>query len=206
MIYDEINLAIEFNKGSRPAFTAIYKLLYHSVFLATRSFVPDDEGADITAECFFKLYQRREHFDNMANIRAFLQITARNACINYLKHQKVKVRKEKEILALSDKWETIITRSEIESEVIRSVRTYIESLPSQEARVLSLAYFDGYKNAEIAQILQIKDKTVRNLKTIALNKVKKALNTKNLQNSLVSLSSNSMIIYLIMAAFYQELP
>lgn len=205
MIYDEISLAIDFNKDSKGAFTAIYKLLYHSIFLATKSLVPEDEGADITAECFYKLYMRREHFDNMADIRAFLHITARNACLNYLKHQKVKERKEKEILLLSDKWETIITRSEIESEVIRSVKTYIENLPSNEARVLSLAYFDGYKNSEIAQILQIKDKTVRNLKTNALKKVKKALSNKDLQDGLVALSANSIIIYLATVDFYREL-
>lgn len=196
MIYDEVNLAIEFNKGSKPAFTAIYKQLYHSLFLFTRNFVPQDEGADITADCFYKLYLRREHFTNFPDIRAFLFITARNACLNYLKHQKIKARKQQEILALSEKEETLIIRSEIESEVIRTVKAYIENLPSQEAKVLSLAYFDGYKNSEIAAMLQINDKTVRNLKTIALNKIKKALINKDLQNGLVSLSAVSIIIYL----------
>jgi RNA polymerase sigma factor (sigma-70 family) len=196
MIYDEVNLAVEFNKGSRPAFTAIYKLLYHSVFLFTRNFVPQEEGADITADCFYKLYLRHEHFNNFPDIRAFLFITARNACFNYLKHQKVKARKQQELLALSEKEETLIIRSEIESEVIRAVKVYIENLPSREAKVLSLAYFDGYKNSEIAEMLQINDKTVRNLKTLGLNKIRKALSNRDLQNGLVSLSAVSVIIYL----------
>lgn len=198
----ENDLAIEFNKGSKVAFTALYKLLYHPVFLFTRNLVPADEAADITADCFFKLWKRYQHFDSFPDIRAFLYITARNACFDYLKHQKIKAEKQREIIALTEQETNAVIRAEIESELVNIVRAEIENLSPREGKIFTLAYFDGYKNAEIAQMLEITDQTVRNMKTTALKKIKAALFCKNVQSAIAVVSMTAVSIFLDAIFFF----
>jgi RNA polymerase sigma-70 factor (ECF subfamily) len=196
MMQLENDLALEFNRGSKSAFTALYKLLYHPVFLFAKNLVPADEAADITADSFFKLWKRHEHFNSFPDIRAFLYITARNACFDYLKHQKVKAEKQREIVALTEQDTQSVIRAEIESELISIVRAEIENLAPREGKVFTLAYFDGYKNSEIAEMLQITDQTVRNVKTAALKKIKAALFCKNIQNGIAVVSMTALSIFL----------
>lgn len=201
MTHQYNDLAFEFNKGSKTAFTTIYKLLYHSVFLFSKRLIQSDEAADITAEVFYKLWMRHENFNSFIDIRAFVFITARNACFDYLKHKKVKARTHREIFALSDKEESIVIRSEIESEVIRQVKVHLKSLASQEAKVLSLSILDGYKNSEICEMLQISDKTVRNLKAAALKKMRTAILKQDLKKGLVTISATALTMYVALILF-----
>jgi hypothetical protein len=83
---DEENLQA-FNSGNQAAFTAVYNLLYPSVFQFAHRFLSSEKAEDITADAFCKLWKMDKNFARLQSIRFFLQVTVRIASINFLQHK-----------------------------------------------------------------------------------------------------------------------
>jgi RNA polymerase sigma-70 factor (family 1) len=172
-----------FRQGDEAAFNSIYKQLHLSIFSFCNHLVPEDDARDITAEIFFTLWKMREQWDSIINIKAFLFISARNHCLRVLQNMKMKSEKKKQIAYLLQNEQQLIIGSEIESEIIVQLREKVELLPEYYRQIIKLSYFEGYGNQEIAEMLGISEKTVRNAKSIALKEIKAVLFNKNLQLS-----------------------
>jgi len=172
-----------FRQGEEAAFNIIYKQLHLTIFSFCKHLVPEDEARDITADIFFRLWKMREQWDSIINIKAFLLISARNNCLRVLQNRKMKSEKEKQIAYLLQNEQQLITGSEIESEIIARIREEVEKLPEYYRQIVKLSYFEGYENQEIANFLNISEKTVRNAKSIALKTIRTVLFNRSLQSS-----------------------
>ena len=189
---DEFTLMQRFISGERAAFTAVYNDLYFRVYEFAGKYVPTGADAeDITADSFVKLWQKRSEFDSLDHIRAFLFTTAKNACLNFLQHSKVKDSKHAEILrSLSALQRDSFTLEAIRAELMQLVYQEVEKLPAKMKQVFLLSYKEGLKPAEIAERLQISVQTVSNQKINAINLLKTALgNTPLLLALLLCLDS-----------------
>ena len=184
--YQDHELMARFQTGEVEAFNEVYKKMHQRIYFFCKNLVPADEAIDITANCFSKLWILHAQFNTRENIQAFLFITARNNCLNYLNHLKTRAQKEKEITALADE-EVFIRNAEIESDIITKIREEVEKLPEQHRQVLKLSYYDGYGNQEIANMLGLSEKTVRNLKSLALKSLKTIFIDKNMQVSFIAI-------------------
>jgi RNA polymerase sigma-70 factor (ECF subfamily) len=56
------------------------------------------DGEDLVKDTFVKLWQTHADFDTPQNIKAFLYITTRNACLNFLRYLQVKESSRKELV------------------------------------------------------------------------------------------------------------
>ena len=75
-----------FNKGNQRSFSSIFNTYYASLcFFAERMILDKQEAEDIVEETFVKLWRLHANFETMQNIKAFLYITTKNACLNYIK-------------------------------------------------------------------------------------------------------------------------
>lgn len=184
-VQDDIILA--FRQGDLAAFDAIYLKFRKPIITFCKYMVSLDDAQDITSDVFVKLWKSREQWDNINNVKAFLYVSARNACLDFLKIQKRKSIREKDAATFLGQEQKLILKSDIESDLISLVKEEIDSLPQNCRAVFTMSYFDGYENAEIAEKLNISDKTVRNLKSTALNTIKKSLQNKGLQLSTILL-------------------
>ncbi|MBN9384732.1 MAG: hypothetical protein J0H74_28515 [Chitinophagaceae bacterium] len=90
----EKNTSISFEKfteGSLKEFAVVYDQFYPQVFYLTLRFgVNIADAEDITKETFIKLFRLRDQIGSESEIRAFLFISARNSCIDYLRHSTKK--------------------------------------------------------------------------------------------------------------------
>lgn len=167
--YDTI---AKFKTGDEPAFTAIYNHFYNNIFSFCKYLLPTIEDArDMTAQLFILLWEKKETLDSYKNLRAFLFLNARNKCLNFIRDQKARSAIDKKINDQNQEHISILF-SEIESELITRIREEVEKLPDYYKKILQLSYYQGYSNQEIAGMLQISEKTVRNAKSIALKSVK----------------------------------
>ena len=183
---DDIILA--FRQGDTNAFVAIYRHFYQSIFTFCKYIVPVSEAEDIASETFLRLWKTRDRWDSIVNVRAFVYVTARNICFDFLKYQKSKTSNEKEIAYLMANEHDHILYSEIEAEVVSQVKKEIENLPENCKEVFRMSFFEGKQNPEIAEELSISDKTVRNLKSLALKAIKTNIYIKSFQiNAIVFL-------------------
>lgn len=170
------HLVESFKKDDQYAFRQIYEVYYRRIFRFARSFLDLQDAEDITANTFIKLWERRSSFETSQHIQGFLHVTVRNGCLDFLQREKyARIYKER-VTKLQSKsmnydTESIFLKAELKSRIVAE----LDKLPPRTKRVCYLAYFEGLKNEEIAQLVGIKYQTVCNMKLFALKKLRLAL-------------------------------
>jgi RNA polymerase sigma-70 factor (ECF subfamily) len=179
-----------FHKGNSRAFDLLFDMFFPALCYFANKLIEDrQEAEDIVLDTFQKLWARREHFETMPNIKAFLYITVRNTCLNYLRHRETQRKRTRELVKLlPDRFEEDAEQQRIRAEVMKNIYSEIEKLPKKCREVFELIYFEGMKANEIAEQLQISESTVRNQKVRALQLLKTALSGREL-----------LVLYIILA-------
>jgi len=176
--HNDTLLIADLQQGSEEAFTYIYSTYKKQVFLYAKRFVESvSDAEDLTADSFIKMWQRREQFDTSDTIAAFLHVTIRNSCYNFLRHAGVKRDKEKELVQILQHEEQA-NHFEIENvriELINLIYQEVEKLPAKMKEVFLLSYKEGLKPAQIAERLQLSVQTVKNQRVTAIRLLKEAL-------------------------------
>ena len=152
------------------AFTHLYNHLFPGVYYFARRLVgKGPEAEDIVAETFEKLWRIRPNFNTYANIKAFLYITARNACLDLLRARWRHRLAHLEIVYL-EIGEHTAKFSEDEYHVFRQkLSKAVEMLPAQPREVFKLMYMEGLSTAVVAGAMGLSPQTVLNHKSRAIN-------------------------------------
>ncbi|HEX9504022.1 MAG TPA: RNA polymerase sigma-70 factor [Patescibacteria group bacterium] len=170
------DLILQFNHGDTEAFTAIYNNYYLTLYYFVKKFIPEREDVeDITADIFIKLWRMHANFDNIKNIEAFLYITGRNACLDFLRYLQRHDEKQKELLHILLKDSVEGVQEDLKAEILKSIYKEIEKLPRSCRNVFKMAYLEEMSNSEIAEHLQINNQSVRNHKQRAIKLLRIAL-------------------------------
>jgi RNA polymerase sigma-70 factor (ECF subfamily) len=184
MDHPELNpdLINEFQKGDPHAFTYFFQLHYRPLcYFASQLVGSQQDAEDIVKDTYVKLWQKHTDFATPQNIKAFLYITTRNACLNFLRHVQVKESSRKELLYLEEeKGQELIINQMIRAELMQEIYTEIEKLPEKRRMVFKMAYLDGLKNDEIADQMRISIHTVKEHKGKALQFLRLRFSDKNI--------------------------
>lgn len=171
----------EFNKGNPKSFSSIFNTYYSALcFFAERMILNKEEAEDIVGESFVKLWRLHENFETMQNIKAFLYITTKNACLNFIKQSERTAKNQSDLVYVLAKKEDHVLTEITKVEVLREVHAAIESLPPQCRKIVRLSFVEGMKNDEIAAQLNLSVNTVKNQKARAIYLLKMKLLTTNL--------------------------
>ncbi|MCB6971484.1 MULTISPECIES: RNA polymerase sigma factor [Butyricimonas] len=155
-----------------------FKELYMSHFQAVvgfcHTYLKDrEQSMDVTQETFFKLYERLDDAYSRQNAIAFLYITAKNLCMDVLRHEKFNtedVDELKEKLYSDDFFLDEITNQEM----IRFVQAAVAQLTGRSLEIARLA-LDGLGNQEIADTLGISINSVKSLKKEMYSKLREII-------------------------------
>lgn len=174
---DERALLNQFQSGDRTAFDHIFNL-YHSslVFFANKLLhnVGMDISKEIVLDIFLKVYDRKESFATLANIKAFLYIAVKNSCLKFIEKEKVKQRRFDRFSFSYEETESNVLDSIIQTEVYHELYHAIERLPEQY-RIIMQRIIDGDTPKEISNELGIPVSTVNTQKSRAISLLKKSL-------------------------------
>ncbi|NLU93040.1 RNA polymerase sigma-70 factor [Chitinophaga sp. Ak27] len=166
--------------GEQSAFQFLFNQHYKALCYFANSIVANDQEAeDLVQESFSKLWNKRTDFKTAANIKAFLFIATKNACLNFLKSRERLTIKEKEfsyLQTVDTGFDPLLT----ETEVIQQLYNEIEALPTQCRKIFKMSYLEGRKNEDIAVALRISYNTVRAQKLRALKLIRSNLIRKNI--------------------------
>jgi RNA polymerase sigma factor (sigma-70 family) len=148
----------QFNKGDRNAFDKVYKTFYKPVYYFTRKLLNDeDEAKDITQETFEKLWKLNYNFGTCDNIRAFVMLTARNACFNFLRNAK---RRNEAMRKSADSMDVAVDHEVVEREAfiawlqtktIEVIDEVLAELPADKCELLRLYLLEGFSKVQIAE-------------------------------------------------------
>jgi RNA polymerase sigma-70 factor (family 1) len=162
----------DFLSDGKDQFKLVFESLYPVMCLYAKRFVNDSNIAeDISQEVFIELWRQREKFENYNQVKAFLYLSVKNKCLNFIKHQKVEATYVNEVLHTESEEDMQV----IEAEVINQLTNAIESLPEQQKQVI-LHNLQGLKNEEIADAMQISVNTVKLHKKSAYQALRQKVN------------------------------
>ncbi len=164
------------DKGFEMLFRRYYKPLCNH---AVRFVYSKEIAEDVVSEVFVNFWKKK-HYENVSSsYRAYLYQAVRNTIYNHLKSEFGKknnhglyvdnVGKEKELEF--DTPQRILLFDELYQKIEQSV----EAFPPQCQKVFLLSRFEGKKNREIAEELNIKIKTVEAHMMKALSMLKNSL-------------------------------
>lgn len=156
----EVNHSAEINLTS---FEAVFKMHYAELCGFANKYLNDlDSAEEIVQGLFVKLWENREKLSIETSMKSYLFSAARNACLNVLKHQKIKGAYEEH-----NQREIALNQLDVSDEVQASeledrIRAGIERMPEGRRKIFVMSRYEGLKYKEIAAQLNISIKTVEN--------------------------------------------
>lgn len=131
---------------------------------------------DVTQEAFISIWRSGARFDaTRGSVRAWLLSVVRNRAIDFLRSKAGKAPK----LAFDDDaiLEQRPAEEQTEDEAMRretasEVRGALGQLPGEQSKVIQLAYFGGFSQSEIAEMLGIPLGTVKGRMRLGLEKIR----------------------------------
>jgi RNA polymerase sigma-70 factor (family 1) len=163
---------IEFQKGNKESFRNLFNMLYPSMCLFANKFLKSYENSeDVAQEIFIELWNRRAKFSTYEQVKAFLYLSIKNRCLNFIKHLAVEEKfNQNELKENSHSIEEYI----IEVDVIQQLYEIINNLPEQRKTVIQLS-MQEMTNEEIAQNMNVSVNTVKLHKKIAYKTLRNKL-------------------------------
>jgi RNA polymerase sigma-70 factor (ECF subfamily) len=165
-------------------FDFLFRKYHRRLLLYTRKFVESESDAlDIVQNIFIAVWENGKFRDSEEFVQAYLFSAVRNSCLNYLKHQKI-VRKFEQDAALEIREMEVVhyhsgERSLIERENLKLISDAIDNLTEIYREVIFMSRFEGLKNNEIAEKLNIPVRTVETRIFRALSALKEKMSQKS---------------------------
>ena len=171
-------------------FDKIFRQFHTPLFLYAHKFVANENVAlDLVQDVFAIVWEKKKFDLEEEYLKAYLFNSVRNSCLNYLKHEKI-VQKHQEqhvasLMELELKYYESGENSLIEKENLEKIYQAINSLSEIHREVIELSRFEGLKNKEIAERLNIPVRTVETRLFRALSSLKEQLTEKMLRIFLI---------------------
>jgi RNA polymerase sigma-70 factor (ECF subfamily) len=149
--------------GNESAFEMIFRSYYQPLCRYAYSFLEDKEEAEeVVQSAFITIWEKRKSMDIQTSLKSYLYRMVRNACLNVIKHEKIKQQHVTHELAVTETTYESVTQKVYATELELKISEAMKTLPEQCRLVFQLSRFEELKYQEIADQLQISVKTVEN--------------------------------------------
>jgi len=176
---NETFIRIILKDDPEKGFAVLFKKYYGPLCSHATRFVYSKEIAqDIVSEVFLNFWNKQLYLSVMSTFRAYLYTAVRNSAYNHLRQEFGERQQESgdRLAAAPELVEDVDPQSILLlSELMTKIERAIESFPPQCQKVFLLSRYEGRKNREIADELQIRLKTVEAHMMKALSILKKTL-------------------------------
>jgi len=141
----------------------IFKTFYQPLCRYAYSFLNDKEEAEeVVQSTFIQVWEKRSTLEIQTSFKPYLYRMVRNACLNVIKHEKVKQVHISHERIHGDMTQESVHETVTSGELEEKIGEAMMKLPEQCRVVFQLSRFEDLKYAEIAEQLQISVKTVEN--------------------------------------------
>lgn len=156
------------DKSDLDAFKIVFERYNAPMINYAKNFVSDIEQAkDITQDTFVSFWENRKKIKSPDALRSFLFKSLKNNCLNYLKHNAIKEKHKEtaifEIKKLELQYSDALNKTFIDyqdTELANQLNKVLKELPDDRRKIFEMSRFDGLKNKEIAEKLNLSVRTV----------------------------------------------
>ncbi|MEM1240326.1 MAG: sigma-70 family RNA polymerase sigma factor [Cyanobacteria bacterium P01_H01_bin.26] len=171
-------LIVSLRNGNKAALAVLYDRYSRLVYtIAFRILKNQPEAEDLTQEIFLNLWQKQTYDPNRSSLSRFLSTVTRNRAIDRVRSRTIRSRILKGLApqpAAPTSFSVPVEQASL-SERSQRVREALETLPEKQRELLSLAYYQGFSQSEIAHHTNIPLGTVKSRMRQGLFKLKAAL-------------------------------
>jgi RNA polymerase sigma-70 factor (ECF subfamily) len=155
---------VVFDRHAGAAFSFAYRICGSRV-----------RAEDVVQEAFLSLWRTGVRYDRVrGSVRSWVLSAVHNRAIDALRRELATssrdVGDERLAEQLRAPQETSVEAERRDD--ARRVRTALEELPAEQRRVIELAYFGGFTNSQIAQMLNLPTGTVKGRMRLGLTKLR----------------------------------
>lgn len=177
----DIEIWNSFKAGDKAAYAEIYERHFDALYAYGRKFIQDEtQVEDAIQDLFINLWRTREKLSVVDNIKFYLFRSLRRDIRRISEKEKSleKIDFDSVLFTNSDPGEehTIYNTDE---ELAQKLMEVLKKLPKRQLEAITLRYYENFSIEQIASIMDVSEKTVRN----------------TLHNSLTLLRKNSNLFY-----------
>jgi RNA polymerase sigma-70 factor (ECF subfamily) len=184
---DEDGLLVEGLKaGEESAFRLLVEKYQTRAFSVAFGYIKDVEGAkDVVQESFIRIYEKIKSFKGDSKFYTWYYRILVNLCLDAMRKSKLTAAFSIFMVGESGNKEYNLNIRESEKEepekkyatkvLSRKIENGLDQLSVREKQVFELKHYQGFRIREVADIMEIKEGTVRTLLHRAVHKLKKFL-------------------------------
>jgi RNA polymerase sigma-70 factor (ECF subfamily) len=163
-------------RGNSEAFEVVYERHATVAFsLAYRIVGTRNAAEDVVQEAFLSLWRSGARYDRArGSVRTWILGIVHNRAIDVLRRAMVHDRRRASDEGIEERFEAR-ERTELEvarNDEAREVHAALRALPPEQSKVIELAYFGGFSQSEIAELLQTPIGTVKGRTRLGLEKMR----------------------------------
>jgi RNA polymerase sigma-70 factor (ECF subfamily) len=159
--YIESDIIPQIAQGNKSAFETLFKSHYANLCGYAVKYVWELEQAEeIVQDLFFNIWNKRSDLYISSSIESYLFRAVRNACLNYLKHRKIRDNYASSVQEVHNPGLGQVDDPVETLELQKKIDESIESMPPERKKIFLLSRHEGLKYKEIAEQLGISVKTV----------------------------------------------
>lgn len=176
-------------EGDEQAFRTLYSLYEDRLFRYGIGIAHDEELVNNAIQTLFTyLFERRKKLSVPISLYAYLASSLRRLILKELGKRRTdflsidELRHTGSDFALEIDVEASMVRAECSELTIRKLQTALGELTNMQREIIYLKYYEGMDNKGIAEITEYADKTIRNVASTALSRLRQDKTLKNMYN------------------------
>jgi RNA polymerase sigma-70 factor (family 1) len=171
---DEHQLLLSLAGGNEEALKSLYQKYWQRLFLSAYNVLKDKEACeDIIQEIFIQLWQRRESLKITSSLSAYLFTATRYMVFHHIKKSPANAQLFE---GLDERFVTAAPDIPLFfKDLQEKVNIEVQNLPEKCRQIYQLSREQNLSYRDIAEQLQLSPKTVENQLSIALKKLRSAL-------------------------------
>lgn len=158
---EEHNLLIGLKKGDAEAFSQLFMTYYKDLVLFGGNYLPDKEMCeDIVQSVFLRLWNEHTSLEIETSLKSYLLKSVRNSCLDEIRHRDVVHQHEEFVLSNTMLDEIDTDLYVLYSDLSRHLEKALDKLPAACREAFDMNRFQGLKYREIAERLNVSERTV----------------------------------------------
>lgn len=149
------------NINNEKTFEGIFKAHYESLVFFALKYVNDEAVAEeLVQEMFSNLWIKSETLFIKTSLKSYLYGAVRNACLNYLKHEKIK---QAHAAYEMQHQSSVVNDDFLEFDELQDkINAAFDKMPEKCRQMFEMNRYEGKRYQEIADELDVSIKTVEN--------------------------------------------
>jgi len=157
----EKDLIVRLKEGDQTAFQLLFHFYYPGLVIYASQFTTRTaDSEEIVQDFFVRLWSKHTQITLCDSFKNYFFSSIKNACLDFLKHQKVEKKYVSEMMELMKHHLAYDVDLYVVSELQEKLKQGIDLLPDKCRQVFIMSRLEGLKNEEIAEKLNISKRTV----------------------------------------------